>query len=498
MSEISNGNDDTPSERTAIKKSVLNTAPQLTSRWYYPRRYVVALMAFLGFCNVYAMRVNLSVAIVAMTTNKTVTNETGTYVLPAEYDWSTDVQGVILSSFFYGYILTQLPGGYLAAAYGGKRLFGVGIAVTSLFTLLTPLFTKYSLYLLVAARVVEGLFEGVTYPAMHAMWSRWAPPLERSKLAMISISGCYIGTVVALPTSGFLADYLGWPSIFYFSGAIAYGWSVLWFLYIKDKPQNDTRISEDELCYIRSTLRCQYPYMKVYSPIPWKRMLLSYPVWAIVIAHFSENWGFYTLLTELPTFMKDVFGYDLHKSGLLIALPYLAMGIFVVLGGYLADRLRSRGMLSTSRVRKLFNCTGFVLQTIFLLIAAHSTSPLTLVVCLTAAVGFGGFAWSGFGVNHLDIAPPYASILMGISNTFATLPGMFSPVVTGHLVQHKTQEEWQVVFYISSAIYLVGAIFYGIFASGEEQSWAHIESGFFGDDDSGKTDDLPFGEASCD
>ena len=46
----------------------------------------------------------------------------------------------------------------------------------------------------------------------------------------------------------------------------------------------------------------------------------------------------------------DVFGYDLHKSGLLIALPYLAMGIFVVLGGYLADRLRSRGMLSTSRV----------------------------------------------------------------------------------------------------------------------------------------------------
>lgn len=62
----------------------------------------------------------------------------------------------------------------------------------------------------------------------------------------------------------------------------------------------------------------------------------------------------------------------------------------------------------------------------------------------------------------------------------------------------QTQEEWQVVFYISSAIYLVGAIFYGIFASGEEQSWAHIESGFFGDDDSGKTDDLPFGEASCD
>lgn len=37
---------------------------------------------------------------------------------------------------------------------------------------------------------------------------------------------------------------------------------------------------------------------------PWKRFLTSLPVWAIMIAHFSENWGFYTLLTELPTFMK--------------------------------------------------------------------------------------------------------------------------------------------------------------------------------------------------
>lgn len=41
-----------------------------------------------------------------------------------------------------------------------------------------------------------------------------------------------------------------------------------------------------------------------YSPVPWKRMFLSYPVWAIIIAHFCENWGFYTFLTELPTFMK--------------------------------------------------------------------------------------------------------------------------------------------------------------------------------------------------
>lgn len=138
--------------------------------------------------------------------------------MPAEFDWSPSIKGLILSSFFYGYIVTQLPAGYLAAKYGGRRIFGIGVAASSLLTILTPIFARTSLYLLLAARVMEGLFEGVVYPAIHAVWARWAPPLERSKLATIAFSGSYFGTVVALPLSGFLAETLGWPSIFVFFG----------------------------------------------------------------------------------------------------------------------------------------------------------------------------------------------------------------------------------------------------------------------------------------
>lgn len=114
---------------------------------------MVAFLAFLGFCNLYALRVNLSVAIVAMTTNRTINTENGTVIevmnkmllnicwnfvidlpmfnmlfscfQPAEFDWDPGIRGLILSSFFYGYIVTQLPGGYLASAYGGGRLVNV-------------------------------------------------------------------------------------------------------------------------------------------------------------------------------------------------------------------------------------------------------------------------------------------------------------------------------------------------------------------------------------
>ena len=95
-----------------------------------------------------------------------------------------------------------------------------------------------------------------------------------------------------------------------------------------------------------------------------------------------------------------------------------------------------------------------------------------LISFVTLAIGLGGMAWSSFGVNHLDIGAGYANVLMAYSNTFATIPGILSPIITGHLIEHKTKEEWNAVFCISAAIYLIGAIIYAIIGSGETQKWA--------------------------
>ncbi len=81
------------------------------------------------------------------------------------------------------------------------------------------------------------------------------------------------------------------------------------------------------------------------------------------------------------------------------------MVIMIQVGGQLADLLRSRQILSTTNTRKVFNCIGFLCQTVFMLATAYTTTPAAAVACLTMAVGFGGLAWSGFSVNHLDIAP---------------------------------------------------------------------------------------------
>lgn len=110
------------------------------------------------------------------------------------YDWSEKTQGLILSSFYWGYVITHLPGGVLAEKFGGKYTLGLGILSTGVFTLLTPLVVYYGNWQwLVALRVLEGLGEGTTYPALNALLAKWVPLNERSKIGTLVYAGGQIG-----------------------------------------------------------------------------------------------------------------------------------------------------------------------------------------------------------------------------------------------------------------------------------------------------------------
>lgn len=455
----------------AVEKGITEiSTPDKSPGWKFwkRRRYVVAFMAFLGFFNVYALRANLSIAIVVMTENKPVTIGNDT-VYMREFDWDSRLQGYVLSSFFYGYITTQLLGGWLATIVGGQRLFGVGVGATAFLTLVSPIVAKTSVYLFIALRVVEGIFEGVTYPCIHAVWSQWAPPLERSRLATFAFTGSYLGTVVSMPVCALLSQWLGWPSIFYVFGVVGLIWFAMWNILLSERPTKDPKISPEELKYITESLGTVEKKKVIH---PWKSILTSVPVWAIIAANFSENWGFYTFLTQLPKYMKDILKFDITHTGFMTALPYLVMSIMLLLSGHIADWFLVKKILTVSQVRKLFNCGAFISQSVFLIGASFATTATMGMICLIFAAGLGSFSLAGFSVNYLDIAPQHASVLMGIGNTIGSIPGIVSPILSGYVVTTPTRGEWQVVFFISAGIYLTGCIIYGFFATGELQPWA--------------------------
>lgn len=181
------------------------------------------------------------------------------------------------------------------------QVFGCGIGITAVLTLLTPLAAQAGVPALIAVRVIEGIAEGVTFPCIHAVWSRWAPPKERSRMASTAFAGNYAGTVIAMPLSGILAAHFGWESLFYVFGTLGCVWFLAWCWIVREGPEKDHSITPDELRYIQQSLQQKGKERLVY---PWRAIFTSPAVYAICASHFSENWGFYTLLTQLPTFLK--------------------------------------------------------------------------------------------------------------------------------------------------------------------------------------------------
>lgn len=170
-----------------------------------------------------------------------------------QFDWDSEVQGYVLGAFFYGYMATQIIGGWLADRYGARLLLSVGIFCTSFFTLFTEVAAHWGAEWLIALRILEGLGEGVTFPAAASFWARWSPPNERARMLGFCFAGAQLGTVIAIPLTGLIIELSGWPAVFYSFGGVGCFWCLLFYLYARNSPSEFVGISEGEKNYLLRT-----------------------------------------------------------------------------------------------------------------------------------------------------------------------------------------------------------------------------------------------------
>ncbi|XP_058807480.1 uncharacterized protein LOC131673478 [Phymastichus coffea] len=211
--------------------------------------------------------------------------------------------------------------------------------------------------------------------------------------------------------------------------------------------------------------------------VPWMAILTSVPIWSLMIVHCGNNWGFYTMLTEMPTYMKSILGFDVQRSGAISALPYLAMWILGFPISWLSDFALKKGA-TVQHVRKISNTIGLwvpaLAMTILCLIKTHDRELLILV--LVMAVGFNSGTSSGFQINHIDLSPDFAGTLMSITNSVANLFGILAPLTCGVIVTDSTNvKQWHTIFYISALIYFLSNLNFIIFGKAEIQPWSQPE-----------------------
>ncbi|EXC01477.1 Sodium-dependent phosphate transport protein 1 [Morus notabilis] len=392
---------------------------ELVGPWWevFPKRWVIVVLCFSAFLLCNMDRVNMSIAILPMS---------------SEYNWNPATVGLIQSSFFWGYLLTQIAGGIWADTVGGKKVLGFGVVWWSVATVLTPVAAKLGLPFLLVVRAFMGIGEGVAMPAMNNILSKWVPVAERSRSLALVYSGMYLGSVTGLAFSPLLIHQFGWPSVFYSFGSLGTVWFTVWLNQAYSSPLEDPRLRPEEKKLILTNSVSKEP-VKV---IPWGQILSKAPV------------------------LK----FNLTESGLFCVLPWLTMAFSANLGGWIADTLVSKGV-SVTTVRKIMQTIGFLGPAFFLTQLSHVDSPAMAVLCMACSQGTDAFSQSGLYSNHQDIAPRYSGVLLGLSNTAGVLAGVFGTASTGYILQHGS---WDNVFEVSVGLYLVGTVVWNLFSTGEK------------------------------
>lgn len=427
-------------------------------------QYLVGLCA-LSVVICYADRSNISTAVLPMA---------------EQFGWDKAFQGVILSTFFSGYALTQVLGGQLADRFGGKLVLAGGVSLWSFFTLITPEAAALGTVPLIASRILLGVGEGVAFPSIHSLIARNVPQASQSTAVGIVTAASYVGTALAFGISPLIISTLGWQYVFYLFAGMALLWLPLWFpvrtvggsiSHTEKRGSDDgatlpllgTDGAEAGLTSAAGVEPSAASSGSAIAEKEWSRrgfwgLMRRKEVWAICAAQYTGSWGMYGLLNWLPTFFKDYYHIEIADLAAYTLAPYLVQGGLGLMSGVIADKMIASGW-SIKSVRIILQTVGMIGPAVCLMLAvspAVGASPELASQLITIGLGFSALTLGGVSASHLDIAPRHAGVIYGAGNTAATLAGLLSVPFTGYLLQ--ATGSWPLVFGVTAGHYFVGAL----------------------------------------
>ncbi len=412
----------------------------------WPKRLTVLILAFIAFVICYLDRVNISIAAISM---------------QKELGWTDVTKGYVFSFFFWGYLVMQIGGGYLANRFGGKLILGWAVVFWSIFTVLTPAAAFLSIPALLAVRFLMGVGEAGLAPSSFTVVGRWFPHNEQSRVMSFLSSGTILGTVLALLVAPKIIAAYDWQMVFYSFGVLGFIWAVFWYFLVKDQPDNHPGISD----YEKNLIDAGGGVKERAASVPWSEILSARPVWALCFTGFAASWTLYIFLSWLPSYFADVHGLNLAGAGLYALAPWIVMFLMLNVGGIIADAMITKGV-STTKTRKILIVGGLLGSALFIVFLRGAATPEMATGLMCAALGILALAYGGLVPNSLDIAPRFADIVYGTLNTFGTLAGALGAIAAGYIVQ-KTGS-YDNVFVVTAIISIVGALVYLALGSGKK------------------------------
>ncbi|KAF5274229.1 hypothetical protein FQA39_LY07333 [Lamprigera yunnana] len=435
---------------TAKVEEVKQSSFNLKRFVIWPARLELYILCLSGFSISFLMRSAINLTILAMVKEKPLQtyiingSEMSRYksdkdVIPdykGTLDWSTDNQYFVLTSFYWSYVIVQVLGGILVQRFGTKVVLGYGIFTASLCNLFVPIASNIHYIFVVILQIVHGGCQGVVWPAIFGIISRWVPLQEKTRF-----STCSQGIV----------------------------WSCLWYLLASDEPERHHSISLKELNYIKEN---REKLLHTQKTIPWKSIFLSIPVWAIAVGSFGRLWFSSTIIIYGPLFLKTI-GLRVEMNGMVTSLSYCCGFIASLAFSFISDKMIEHKTISLLWNRRLFHGVSQITLGMLAIALGHISSNTALIAAVWSLIKICQYSiLLAMSSNIVDISPNFTAPVSSLINTILMSSTFFSSLVTKILLQtENTLDGWRAIFYISGGVLLITYFIYHICSSTDVQKW---------------------------
>jgi MFS family permease len=340
------------------------------------------------------------------------------------------LKGQAAGIFFFGYVLLQIPSGWLASRWSARKLVAIFLVCWGICAVgcgLAKTFAQFEVM-----RFLLGVAESGVYPAALVLLTHWFPRQERARANAYWNLCVPLSVAVSAPITGWLIGLYGWRVMIMIEGALPFVWLPIWLWFIADHPREARWISPEEREYLETTLAREAVELPGVSKAPLWQSFFKPSVLTMIAAYFLMNSAVYGLMTFLSEGLRNRTGQSGLEYGVLFAIPYGIAGVLMILVSRHSDKTRERRW----HVALAFGISGACLIG-SVLVRPHSFWLSYAFLCLAVPGPFVGMPpfWA---IPAETLQRSVMGAVMGLVNAIGNLGGFLGPFVVG-ILKKQTQ-----------------------------------------------------------
>jgi MFS family permease len=342
--------------------------------------------------------------------------------------------GILLSAFYYGYVVCMPAMGWLAERYGAKRVLAAGVTIWSVATLATGF--AGSFVTLLALRVLLGIGESVAFPCASKVL---AHAVEVSRLGVangILSFGYLLGPAVGTLLGGYLMTVFGWRPVFVVFGAVSLVWLWPWSRVGISPPAAPNQSTAD-------------------SQPSFPQILRRRELWGASLGHFASNYGYYFIVSWLPFYLIKSRGFSMGSMVAIASWAYLLNALSALAMGWLADRWIRAGRSPTIVYKSIMaanHLAGIGCMIGMVMLPAAGSIAALFVFEIVSGCSYPGL----FAIPQILAGPRASARWVGMQNAAGNVAGLIAPAITGVLVDQTGL--FDVAFALAAAVNGLGLI----------------------------------------